>query len=162
MPKTFALERKLDLQRNHVHRRTPRIGRRDLNLDTAVMDRDVAQHAEIGNRENRNLRIDHGRRNVPGALAQISIVEHGAHHVAPGKVRGIDCNSLRRWPRCSLCRPLRPPCCIQSLFGKTSVASPKTSTTVSSQGARKVAGSTAMPASTSARSLSSTANISPV
>ena len=45
------------------------------------------------------------------------------HHVAPGKVRCSDCSSLRRWPRCSLCRPSRPPCCIQSFFGSASVAS---------------------------------------
>ena len=48
---------------------------------------------------------------------------YGGHHVAPGKVRCIDCSSLSRWPRCSLCRPLRPPCCIQSLLGRASVAS---------------------------------------
>ena len=82
------------------------------------MDLDLAQHAEIGDGEHGYFGIDHLRRRLPGAPAQIGIVEDGRYHVAPGNVRGIDCSSLRRWPRCSLCRPLRPPCCIQSFFGK--------------------------------------------
>ena len=85
------------------------------------------------------------------------------HHVAPGKVRCSDCSSLRRWPRCSLCRPTRPPCCIQSFCGSVSVASATTPVTrLQPLRLRKLAGSMAMPASISARSPSSTANISPV
>ena len=74
-------------------------------------------------------------------------LNHGGHHVAPGNVRCIDCSSLSRWPRCSLCRPSRPPCCIQSLLGRASVASPTTPATVFSHCGRRPAGSTAMPAS---------------
>ena len=43
-----AFQRQLDFQRDHVHGRTAGIGRRDRDLDAAVMDPDVAQHAEIG------------------------------------------------------------------------------------------------------------------
>ena len=98
-------------------------------------------------RQHRNLRIDHACRNVPGALPQLGVVEYRGHHVAPGNVRCIDCSSLSRWPRCSLCRPLRPPCCIQSFFGSASVASPTTPEIVFSHCGRRLAGSTAMPAS---------------
>src|ERR1700688_897476 len=126
------------------------------------MDRDIAEHAEIGNRQNRNLGIDHGRRDIPGALPQFGVVEYRDHHVAPGKVRCIDCSSLSSWPRYSLWRPKRPPCCIQWLVGNASVASLTTDEIVLSQCGRKLAGSTAMPASISARSLPSTSNISPV
>src|SRR5437763_10505905 len=162
MTKTFALQRQFDLQRDHVHRRTAGISRRDRDLDPAVMNCDLAEHAEIGDGEYRDFGIDHECRNFPCTLAQIRINESGRYHVASGKVRCIDCSSLRRWPRCSLCRPLRPPCCIHSLVGSASVASLTTSDSVSSQGARKLAESMAMPASTSARSLSSSQNISPV
>src|SRR5437879_10671096 len=160
MKKTFALQREVDLERDHVHRRTAGISGRDRDLDAAIMDRDLAEYAEIGDGEHRDFGIDHARRNLPSALAQIRIAERRRHHVAPGKVRCIDCSSLRRWPRCSLCWPLRPPCCIQLLVGSVSVASLTTSDTVLSHGARELAGSTAMPASTSARSPSSMENIS--
>ena len=83
-------------------------------------------------------------------------LRRGRHHVAPGKVRCSDCSSLRRWPRCSLCRPMRPPCCIQALFGSVSVASLTTPETVFSHCGCSGAGSTAMPASIRPRSLSST------
>src|ERR1700751_3373270 len=126
-----------------------------------ALDCDLAQHAEIGNGEHRNLRIDHACRSVPGPLVQIALFKRG-YHVSPGKVRCIDCSSLRRWPRCSLCRPLRPPCCIQSFLGKFNVASPTTSDTVASHCACSAEGSTAMPLSIKARSLSSASNISPV
>ena len=116
--KAFALQRQLDFERDHVHRGTAGIGRRDRDLDAAIADRDIAKHAEIGDGEHRNFGIDHLRRDIPRALPQFGIAVHGDYHVAPGNVRCIDCNSLRRWPRCSLCRPLRPPCCIQSLLGK--------------------------------------------
>src|SRR5581483_4049109 len=36
IPKTFAFQRKLDFERDHVHRRTSRIGRRNRDLDVAV------------------------------------------------------------------------------------------------------------------------------
>src|ERR1700689_304842 len=126
------------------------------------MDRDVAKHAEIGNGENRNLRIDPARRDIPGALPQFGVVEYPDHHAAPGKVRCIDCSSLSRWPRCSLWRPNRPPCCTQALLGSASVASLTTDEIVLSHCGRSVAGSAAIPASISARSPPSTSNISPV
>src|SRR5665213_4571965 len=157
-----AFQRQLDFERDHVHRGTAGIGWRDRNFDTAITDRNLAQHAEIGDGQNRDLRIDDGGRGVPRALAQIMIAEHGGYHVAPGNDRCIDCSSLSRWPRCSLCRPSRPPCCIQSAFGSDSVASLTTAVMVLSHDARKSAGSITMPRSIRPRSLSSTANISPV
>src|SRR3954468_23303249 len=157
-----AFQRQFDFQRYHIHGGTAGIGRRDCNLNTAVMDLDLAQYAEIGDGQHGYFGIDNLRRRFPGAPAQIGIVDDRRYHVAPGKVRCIDCSSLRRWPRCSLCRPLRPPCCIQSFFGKASVASLTTLVIVFSHCACNGAGSTAMPASIRPRSLSSTSNISPV
>src|SRR5436309_1974981 len=46
--KALAFEGLLDFQRDHVHRGTPGIGRRDRNLDAVVGYRDVAKHPEIG------------------------------------------------------------------------------------------------------------------
>ena len=45
------------------------------------------------------------------------------HHVAPGCARCSTCISASRWPRCSLCRPARPPVCIQRSAGRCKVAS---------------------------------------
>ena len=53
---------------------TAGIGRRDRDLDTAVMDLDLAQHAEIGDGQHGDFGIDHLRRRLPGAPAQIGIV----------------------------------------------------------------------------------------
>src|SRR5271165_74479 len=159
--KTFALQRQLDLQRNHVHGRTAGIGRRDRDLDMTTAHAYLAQHAEICDGENRNFRIDNARRGVPGALPQIGLVLQ-RYHVSPGNARCIYCRSLRRWPRCSLCWPLRPPCCIQSPVGSASVASAMTPEIVLSQSGRRLALSMATPLSIRPRSASSTANISPV
>src|SRR5205807_3104569 len=88
--KTFTLQCQFDLERDHVHRRTAGISRRDRDLDAAVMDCDLAEHAEIGDSEHRYFRIDDACCNLPCAPAQVRIAERDGYHVAPGKVRCID------------------------------------------------------------------------
>ena len=120
-------------------------------------DRDVAQHAEIGDRQHRNLGIDHLRGGFPGAPAQIGIAEHSGSPCRPRKASAastaIRSGDGRDAP---LCRPLRPPCCIQLLFGSASVASLTTPVTVFSHCEPQRRGSIAMPASIRPRSPSST------
>ena len=72
--KPFALQREFDFESDHVHRGATGIGRRDRDLDAAVGHRDIPQHAEIGDGQDRDFRIDHGRRDIPCALPQIGIV----------------------------------------------------------------------------------------
>ena len=100
--------------------------------------RDAAQHLEQG---------------LLGACA--------AHHFAPACERARICISASRWPRCSVCRPWRPPECMYPSGGSVRVARPTTSLTTSRQAGSSAAGSGA-PAPASSRSTSSAANSSPV
>ena len=157
-------QRDLDLERDHVHGRAAGVGRRDGHLDLAVAHLDVAQHAEIGDGEHRDLRVHHLGDRAPGELAQGLGAGSGCGCVTrwlPDRCAAGTAAGSSRWPRCSLWRPLRPPLCIQDEPGAVSVASPSTSRTVLDQAARKLSGSTATPCSISPRSAASTSNSSP-
>ena len=54
--------------------------------------------------------------------------------------------SANRWPRCSVCRPLRPPDCIQRSAGRSSVARAKMPSMVAFQVWRSDVGGATMPA----------------
>ena len=158
-----ALQRQLDLQRDHVHRRAAGIGRRDRDLDMAVADRDVAQHAEIGDGQHRNFGIDHLRRRVPGAPAQIGIAEQRRSPCRPRK-RPLHRLQFAEEMAEMLAVPaaaaaLLHPVVLRQRQRRFAARRRRPSSAIAHA---SVAGSIAMPASIRPRSLSSTSNISPV
>ncbi len=85
----------------------------------------VPDHAQVAEGQDGELGIGHG----PGRGQQRRRVRRGAHHVAPGYERCRCCISASRCPRCSVCRPSRPPRERQRGSGLRQVASLRTAVT---------------------------------
>ena len=103
----------LDFPRDHCHRRAPRVGGGDRDLHHRSCESNIAQDSQVFDRQDGNLRILHRRDGSPGARKKDGVI----YHTAPGYRRGRTCISARRCPRCSVCRPVRPPLCIQRSSG---------------------------------------------
>jgi len=91
-----------DLQRDHVHRGS-RNRWRDRNLDMAVADRDVTQHAEIamvstGISDRPPGGASQARRRRSASLSKRS-------PMSPPESSRHRLQFAEEWPRCSLCRP---------------------------------------------------------
>src|SRR5215207_7581521 len=64
---------------HHLERRAPEEGRRELDADPIVLDRDVADDAEVDERDRRDLWVGDLGKGLPDEL--------GSYHVAPGTLR---------------------------------------------------------------------------
>ncbi len=66
-----------DIKGDDVHRRAAGIGRCDLHNDATTLQTDIAQDAQIGDRQNGNFRID-------DTVESFSCSRQPFYHVAPG------------------------------------------------------------------------------
>src|SRR3954453_5097947 len=169
-------ERVENVVANRLHGRAAGVRRRDCHeYSTVGLDRDVAQDAEVLDREHRNLWVQDRGRDPPGLPPRRAVTcvaprrgicrigdgsagGGGRHHDAPGCDLARYCISASRYPMCSECTPRRPPVTAGRTSGRVSVASLSTSATRRSNASRNVAGSMATPCSTNEGSICAPSN----
>src|SRR5699024_8472990 len=143
------------------HRRTPRVGGGDGGDDAAVLDRDIAEHAEVDEREHRHLGISHATGGGTGTIDRLGAggilgPEHHGHHRPSGWARATTCISASSFDRASVWSPSRPFCPFTPtparppFSGRSMPAAAKTWSRMTPASSATSAGSTPIPASATA------------
>src|SRR4051794_33855430 len=143
------------------HRRAAGVGGGDLDDDGAVLGPHVAQHAEVGEGEHRQLRIGHRLGDRTG-IGPAEVATSAGHQVAAGCCRASPWSVPSSSVSSAVCSPARPRGGASAgQAGTVSVARPSTWVSTSATSSRTVDGSTATPAAVSPASTSVAGKTSP-